>query len=114
MDATRFLPLTDLAFSVLVTLKGEEMHGYALVKTLRSRSGRADLRPGTVYAALSRLQDDGLVAESGGPPARERDDQRRRYYRVTLLGLAVARAEAARLEELLGIAREKDLLPVDS
>jgi DNA-binding PadR family transcriptional regulator len=108
-EVADLLPLTDLAFNILVSLKGEELHGYGLVKVLRSRGGRGRLRTGTVYAALSRLQDDGLVEESPGPPAAEQDD-RRRYYRLTPLGVAAARAEARRLQEVLAAARANDLL----
>lgn len=110
MDPTAHLPLTDLAFTILVALKDQELHGYALLKELRSRTGRGSLRTGTVYAALARLQDDRLVEESPGPPG-EGGDERRRYYTLTSTGVAVARAEAARLRDLLGLARTKDLLP---
>jgi DNA-binding PadR family transcriptional regulator len=101
-------PMTDLAFGVLVALSGRELHGYALIKELREQTGRARLRTGTVYAALARLQDDGLVTEVD-PPSDD-DDPRRRYYAVTPLGADRARVEAARLEELLDIARAKRLL----
>jgi DNA-binding PadR family transcriptional regulator len=105
---TDSLPLTDLSFNVMVALTQEELHGYALVKRLRELEGRAALRTGTVYAALARLQEQGWVAEAD-PPS-EDEDQRRRYYRLTPEGLAAARAEAARLEEVLGLARSKHLL----
>jgi len=112
MDPTPPLPLTDLAFTVLVSLKDRELHGYALLKELRARTGRQRLRTGTVYAALARLQDDGLVEEAPAPRDTEvEEDQRRRYYRLTARGLAAARAEASRLEDLLRLARDKDLLP---
>lgn len=112
MDPARHLPLTDLAFTLLVTLKDREVHGYALLKELRARTGRSRLRTGTVYAALARLQDEGLVEESPAPTAPPDDeDARRRYYRLTTGGLGVARAEAARLDELLRLARDKNLLP---
>ncbi len=104
------VPLTDLAFTILVTLKDQELHGYALLKELRSRTGRERLRTGTVYAALARLQDEGLVGEAQAP-ADTLDDERRRYYRLTPEGVAAARAEATRLSDLLGLARGKDLLP---
>ena len=110
LDASHLLPLTDLAFNILIALTNQELHGYALIKELRNRTGRAKLRTGTVYAALARLQDDGLVTESGDRPAADEDDDRRRYYRVTALGTGAARAEAQRLHEILGIARGKDLL----
>lgn len=108
MDPDTLLPLTDLAFSILVALKDEELHGYALLKDLRARTGREALRTGTVYAALARLQDQGLVREATGPD--DRDDQRRKYYRLTALGLQVAAAEAERLAELLILARSKGIV----
>lgn len=101
-------PITDLAFGILVALAGRELHGYALLKELREQTGRGRLRTGTVYAALSRLQDDGLVAEVDRPV--DDEDPRRRYYTVTALGRSSARAEAERLEELLALARNKRLL----
>jgi len=108
------LPLTDLAFNILLALKGAELHGYALLKELRARTGRDRLRTGTVYAALARLQDDKLVAEAvERPGGADTGDKRRRYYRTTDLGVSVARLEAARLTEIISLAREKDLLPPD-
>ena len=111
---SHFLPLTDLALNILVALCDEERHGYALIKKLRTRTGRERLRTGTVYAALARLQDDDLVTEAGERTPSPGSDERRRYYRATTLGVSAARAEAARLTEVLGIAREKDLTPVGS
>lgn len=96
------LPLTDLAFNILVALTDEPLHGYALVKRLRELEGRGSLRTGTVYAALTRLQDQGWVEEAQAP---EPDaDARRRYYRITDAGLEIARAEAGRLRNVLGHA----------
>lgn len=110
-DPEDLLPLTDLAFNILVTLKDTELHGYALIKELRARTGRESLRTGTVYAALARLEDEGLLEEVDAPGDVDESDSRRRYYRLTDLGLAAARAEARRLTEILGVARSKDLLP---
>jgi DNA-binding PadR family transcriptional regulator len=98
----------DLAFSVLVALTDDQLHGYALLKRLRALEGRAALRTGTVYAALARLQDEGWVAEVEAPT--DGGDPRRRYYRVTPAGREAARAEAARLASLVGFARRKELL----
>jgi len=102
--------MTDLAFSILVALADRDMHGYALIKELRGRTGRQGLRTGTVYAALARLQDDGLVEEAGDRPT-SREDRRRKYYEVTASGRSAARDEAHRLAELLSLARDKRLLP---
>lgn len=105
---THPLPLTDLAFNILVALTDEQLHGYALVKRLRELDGRASLRTGTVYAALARLQDEGWVTEADAPA--DVGDGRRRYWRTTAAGVGTARAEAARLADVLGRAREKALL----
>ena len=108
-DAPEPAPLTDLAFGILVTLADRELHGYALIKELRGRTGRETLRTGTVYAALARLQDEGMV-EDAGDRADVAADGRRRYYRVTKAGRDAARAEARRLDELVSLARAKRLL----
>jgi len=105
-DPSDLLPLTDLAFNILLALSDRRLHGYALLKELRGRTGRERLRTGTVYAALSRLQDEGLVEEV----ADHRGDARRRYYGLRPLGRAAARAEAERLREVLALARAKRLL----
>jgi len=111
-DPAGLLPLTDLAFNVLIALADDALHGYALIKELRRRTGRGTLRTGTVYAALSRLEDDGLVAQTDGPDGADGgDDERRRYYTLTPLGLAAARAEAVRLREVLSLAAAKRLVP---
>lgn len=109
-DPSAFLPLTDLAFNVLVVLSGPPLHGYALLKELRERIGRDTLRTGTVYAALARLQDSGLVGEVEAPSGEASGDERRRFYQVTILGTEVARAEARRLREVLYLADQKDLV----
>ena len=110
-DVAGFLPLTDLAFNVLVVLSGGRHHGYALLKELRTRSGRESLRTGTVYAALTRLERSGLVREVAPPEQAPAGDARRRFYDVTPLGLAVARAEADRLRAVLDEAGARGLLP---
>lgn len=104
------LPLTDLAFNILVALAEEALHGYALVKQLQTLPGRETLRTGTVYAALARLEEEGWVAEAPPPPGGG-DDARRRYYRITSEGREVAAAEAARLEEILARARAAAVHP---
>lgn len=102
------LPLTDLAFNILVALTGEDLHGYALVKRLRELDGRDSLRTGTVYAALARLQDEGWVAEADAPD--DAPDARRKYYRITPEGVDSARREAARLRAILDRAGRQPLL----
>jgi DNA-binding PadR family transcriptional regulator len=76
---------------------------------VRSRTGEA-LRPGSLYRALNRLLEDGLVQELDERPDPAVDDERRRYYRLTPLGRRVAAAEAARLEAQVRSARAARLL----
>lgn len=102
------VPLTDLAFNILVALTDEPLHGYELVKRLREFEGRDTLRTGTVYAALARIQDAGWVADAEPPD--DAVDGRRKYYRITQEGVAAARSEAARLRTVLANAQEKRLL----
>ena len=63
------------------------------------------LGPGTLYGAISRLLEDGIVAESEERPDPEMDDTRRRYYRLTQLGGRVLTAETERLADLVKAAR---------
>lgn len=106
------LPLTPVAFEILLALAGEERHGYAIMRSVEDRTGgRLSLHPGTLYRALGRLADAEWIEELEERPDTERDDERRRYYRITELGRAVARAEARRLAGQLGAAREVGLAP---
>jgi DNA-binding PadR family transcriptional regulator len=108
-DAT--LPLTPLAFEILLALHDDDLHGYAILQVVEARvRGVLPLRTGTLYRALARLLDDGQIKEvSEGGPAAE-DDARRRYYRITPHGRDVARAEARRLADQVAAARARKLL----
>jgi len=110
-DPETFLPLTPAAFHILLALAEDERHGYAIMQEVAARTaGRLRLGPGTLYGSIKRLLAEGLIAEAGERPDAALGDERRRYYRLTDLGLRVARAEAERLERLVGMARERRLL----
>jgi len=113
MDRPRIdvhLPLTPVAFEILLALADGEQHGYRIMQEVESRSsGRVTLHAGTLYRALARLLESGLIDELDERPARG-DDERRRYYRLTPLGIAVAKAEADRLASQLASARARRLL----
>ena len=110
-DVASLLPLTPVVFEILLALGGGEQHGYAIMQDVAERTGgRIELHAGTLYRALSRLLDGGFIEELSNRPGGDNDDQRRRYYRLTPLGTAVARAEAERLDAQLSVARERRLL----
>lgn len=99
-------------FHVLIALADGEKHGYAIIKEVARRTGGGlKLGAGTLYALVRRFVEDGIIEESANRPDPALDDERRRYYRLTEFGRAVAAAEAGRLEELIRMAREKRLVP---
>lgn len=105
-DVEALLPLTPLAFEILLALGAGERHGYDILRFVDARSGgRVAPHPGTLYRAIARLLSDGLIEERDERPDPELDDARRRYYGLTRRGLRAAEAEAARLESQLGAAR---------
>src|SRR5215468_6534419 len=104
--AKNFLPLTPAVFHILLTLADGEAHGYAIMQEVSRRSGgTVRLGPGTLYGAISRLLDAGLIEESEERPDPEMDDTRRRYYRLTRRGSETLAVETERLAELVRAAR---------
>src|SRR5437660_4843345 len=109
--AGSFGPLTPAMFHVLLALAGDDLHGYAILKEVELRTGgKVRLSTGTLYGIIKRLLNDGLVVELRSRPAESNDDERRRYYRLTPQGRQVATAEAERMDEILSIARSRNLL----
>jgi DNA-binding PadR family transcriptional regulator len=106
-----FLPLTPVAFEILLALADGERHGYSILQEVEHRSGGAvSLHAGTLYRALARLLESELIEELREAPDPANDDERRRYYRLTARGIAVAKSEVARLEGQLAAARSRRLL----
>lgn len=104
--------LSPSDFRVLLALGDEEMHGYGIMRTLSERTdGRESVLPGTLYASLARMVDQGLVEELDPPGDDTSGGPRRRYYRRTQLGRAATQAESERLRVLLSMAEEQDILP---
>ena len=97
-----FLPLSPATLHILLSLAGEDMHGYGIMQEVsRQSDGRYKLGPGTLYDNLQKLIERGLVEELG--QKLDDEDSRRRYYRLSSNGRAVLSAEAMRLE---GVVRE--------
>lgn len=106
--AQDLLPLRPVVFHVLLSLADGERHGYAIVQDIADRSAaRIRLEPGNLYRHLKFMLDEGLIEESGRRPVAGRDDERRRYYRMTRFGRQVALAEASRLEAVAAEARAR-------
>jgi len=104
-------PLTPAMFHVLLALAEDDLHGYAILKEVELRTGgKVLLSTGTLYGIIKRLLADGLIAELRSRPAAPQDDERRRYYRLTPRGREVAAAEAERMNEIVALARAKNLL----
>ena len=111
-EAESLLPLPAAAFHILVALADEDRHGYAVIKDVAARTGGTlKLSAGTLYRSVDRMVQQGLIREISSRPAKDMDDQRRRYYRITPFGREVAMAEARRLAQMLDLARAKGLAP---
>ena len=105
-------PLSRVAVYILLAIGPEERHGYAIMHEVRRITGGAvKLGPGAIYTTIKRLLADGLIEESDDRPDPDVDDQRRRYYRLTALGRAVAAAEVRRLDAVVTATRPWALDP---
>jgi DNA-binding PadR family transcriptional regulator len=100
------LPLPPATFHILMAVADEERHGYAIIQEISTRTdGALRMSAGTLYRSIQRMIDQDLIVEVHERPAPELDDERRRYYRITKFGEAVARAETRRLQGLVKLAR---------
>lgn len=108
-EVADLLPLTHTAFHVLLALADGPLHGYGIAREAEEASGGAvSMGPGTLYGALQRLDEKGLIREAPTPDDVEgRHADRRKYYRITVEGRATLRAEATRLSRVVERARAK-------
>ena len=106
------LPLPPATFHILLAVAAEDRHGYAIILDVAARTGgELRLSAGTLYRTIQRMLEQGLIVEPRERPAPAEDDERRRYYRITPFGEAVARAEARRLAQLVKLARASGFAP---
>lgn len=100
-----FLPLRNVELDVLLGVADRPRHGYAILQAADERTGG---RPGfeipTLYRALHRMRDQGLIRPVEGP---DDEDSRREYWAATPLGRRVLEAELQRLEILLAEGRAR-------
>ena len=105
------LPLPPATLHILLALAETDRHGYAIMHDVEARTdGELRLSAGTLYRAVARMVEQGLIVEVEKRRTRA-DDERRRYYRITSFGLAVARAEVRRLMQLVRHAQARGLSP---
>src|ERR1700683_2453544 len=106
------LPLSSATFHILMAVADEDRHGYAIIQDVAARTGgELKFSAGTLYRSIQRMLEQGLLVETLDRPAPELDDERRRYYRITPLGAAVAKAEATRMSKLVKWARALGFAP---
>lgn len=111
MRPSDMLPLTPAVFHILLALADGEKHGYGIMQEVaRITDGAMKMGPGTLYGTIKRMLEAKLIEEADERPDPALDDERRRYYRLSDSGRQIARAEAARLATLVGVARSKRLM----
>jgi len=99
-DLSSFLPLSSATLHILLSLAGDDLHGYGIMReVLRQSQGQYKLGPGTLYDNLQKLIEGRLIQELG--QRAQDDDPRRRYYRLTSRGRGVLAGEVARLERVV-------------
>ncbi len=95
-----YVPMTETAFYILLCLK-KPNHGYGIVQTVEKLTdGAIRLTPGTMYGSLSKMEKDGLIQFV-------REEDKRKIYQITELGMEVLQIELKRIERLYRIAQEE-------
>ncbi len=111
-EAESLIPLPAAAYHILLAVADEDRHGYGIIQDVaEGTAGSVKLSAGTLYRSIQRMLEQGLIVETRDRPAPEDDDERRRYYRITALGTATAKAETRRLADLVRMARARGLAP---
>jgi len=111
MPRQKLNPLPSAAFQILLSLAGEDLHGYGIMRQVEGQTGgRMRLGPGTLYGSIQALLEEKLIEEVGVRADAKLGRERRRYYRLTAAGRKEATAEAERLAGLLRVARAKKIL----
>jgi DNA-binding PadR family transcriptional regulator len=114
MPKRKLDPLPAAAFQILLSLAGEDLHGYGIMRHVAEQTGGSlRLGPGTLYSSLQSLLEEKLIEEVDAGEDAKPGQERRRYYRLTAAGRKLARSEAERLAGLLRVARAKKILRGD-
>jgi DNA-binding PadR family transcriptional regulator len=114
MPKQKLHPLPSAAFQILLSLAGEDLHGYGIMRQVADQTdGRMRLGPGTLYSSIQTLLEGKFIEEVDQREDAKLGNERRRYYRLTSAGRKLARSEAERLADLLRVARTKKILRGD-
>lgn len=108
------MPLREPTLFILLALSKERKHGYAILKEVEALSkGRVLLSTGTLYGALSRLLQQGVIRKTTDPNGQDgwnsqnqpdsADARERKYYELTQFGQRVLRAEINRMNAILAV-----------
>ena len=110
-DPESLVPLSPAVFNILLALADGDKHGYGIMLEVEANTdGQVNMGPGTLYGSIKRMLKAGFIRESDERPDPELDDQRRRYYGLTDLGLKVLQAESQRLVDQVAVLQMKDVL----
>jgi DNA-binding PadR family transcriptional regulator len=105
------LPLTPIVIHILLALADRDRHGLGIAEHIEEfTSGQVSLGPGTLYGAIKRLLETGLIEDVEAGPRDDSQDPRRRYYRITPVGQRALELETRRLADVLAVAREKRVI----
>lgn len=105
-------PLPTAEFQILLSLLDGAGHGHGIKKDVAARTrGQVVMGPGTLYSAIKRMLERGMIAEIAGQSGNASADERRRYYAITDHGRDLAQAEALRMKKLVEEAAAKRLIP---
>ena len=102
------IPLREPTFFILLSLADGQKHGYAILQDVQEISeGDVTLSTGTLYEALARLLEQGLIELVAGAGDGSHPGRPRKHYRLNAHGLRVMQAETARLQALLVAGRRR-------
>ena len=109
---SRELRLTSSFFHLLLCLAEGPKHGYGMMLEIEDRTeGALRIGPSSLYYALGRLEDEGLIAAAEVPDSGDQaHEERRRYYALTPAGRARLKEEVAVLAHVMEHARARGIL----
>ena len=95
-----YMPMTETAFYILFCLQ-KPNHGYGIVQIVEQLTdGAIRLAPGTMYGSLSKMEKDGVIRFV-------KEEDKRKIYVITEIGLEILNIERSRIQRLYNITQEE-------